>query len=419
MTAFKSIILCLALAVPALTQNQPTVTVAPDAWVPSKYTILHRFTGADGSTPRADLTFDAAGNLYGTTQLGGPGGCGTVFKLTPNSDGTWIETVLHAFTGPDGCNVMARLIFDPAGNLYGTAYIGGTQGYGTVFKLTPQSIGTWTMSVLYNFCSSCAGGGAPGSTLIFDAAGNLYGTTTAGYFSHDNGTVFKLTPNSDGTWTESVLYNFNRHVRNLPIPGGLIFDAAGNLYGTTQWAGAKQWGSVFKMAPNSDGTWTMSVLHNFCSRKNCTDGALPGEGVVFDASGNLYGVTMIGGALSQGTVFKLTPNPDGSWTERVLHNFAYHPASGPTAGLIFDLAGNLYGAASPGDHSAGGTVFKMTPNSDGSWAFSVLHVFMGKPALLPYGGLVIDKAGNLYGTTSTCAKATSCYFSGVVFEITP
>jgi uncharacterized repeat protein (TIGR03803 family) len=407
------------IAIVALSIIVVALVLAPDVWAASTYTVLHKFTGADGRQPYADLILDGAGNLYGTTQAGGPLRCGNVFKLTPNSDGTWTETVLHTFTGPDGCNVLSRLIFDAAGNLYGTAYTGGAQGYGTVFKLTPESDGTWSVSVLYNFCSSCAGGGNPGTTLIFDASGNLYGTTTSGYFSHLNGTVFKLTPNPDGSWTESVLYTFNRPVRNLPIPGGLIFDAAGNLYGTTQWGGKIQWGSVFKLAPNPDGTWTMSVLHSFCSRKNCTDGALTGDGVIFDASGNLYGVTMIGGAQSQGTVFQLTPNPDGSWTERVLHNFAYHPASGPRARLIFDLAGNLYGTASPGDLGAGGTVFKLTPNSDGSRAFSVLHVFTGKPALLPFGGLAIDKAGSLYGTTSTCARGTNCYGRGVAFEITP
>jgi len=167
------------------------------------------------------------------------------------------------------------------------------------------------------------------------------------------------------------------------------------------------------------GPPAMSVLYSFCSLTNCADGSLAGVGVVFDGAGNLYGMTQTGGAHDYGTVFKLTPNSDGGWTERVLHNFANHPASGPTAGLIFDLAGNLYGTTLSWGPVNWGTVFKMTPNSDGSWAFSVLHIFMGKPAMLPLAGLVIDKADNLYGTTRTCAKGTNCYGGGVVFEITP
>jgi uncharacterized repeat protein (TIGR03803 family) len=379
----------------------------------SKYKLLHKFTGLDGDQPYDSLIFDASGNLYGTTRSGAFYGCGVVFKLTPNANGTWTESVLHTFNGVDGCFPWGSLTFDAAGNLYGTT--SGSDGTfacpvpcGTVFKLTPNSDGTWTESVLYGFTGGTDGGG-PLTGVIFDAAGNLYGTTELGGAFTYFGTVFKLTPNSDGTWTESVLHSFNKTDGELPY-GGLIFDGAGNLYGTTNDAGANGRGvTVFKLTPNWDGGWTESVLHSFCSLNLCADGAAPRSSLIFDAAGNLYGTTVDGGNFNAcedcGTVFELKPNSDGRWTERVLHSFTNRPAAFPYAGLTFDAAGNLYGTTVGGGD---GTVFKLTPSSGGRWAWSVLHVFLGKPARLPVGGLVLDKAGNLYGTTLN-----------VVFEITP
>ena len=379
-----------------------TLVLAPAADAASKYKVLHAFNGKDGADPSADLIFDAAGNLYGSTEQGGAYGPGTVFKLTPNADGSWTESVLHSFNGSDGQLPKAGLIFDAAGNLYGTTSEGGTHNFGTVFKLTPNADGSWTESVLHSFNGS--DGASPEAGLTFDAAGNLYGTTGG------PGTAFKLTPNADGSWTESVLHYFKPNV--LGPEAGLIFDATGNLYGTTYGGGTDNLGTVFKLTPNADGSWTESVLHSF----NSGDGANPWAGLIFDATGNLYGTTESGGAHNFGTVFKLTPNADRSWTESVLYRFRGDPASTPIfAGLIFDGAGNLYGTVSGASASSGGAAFKLSPDQDGGWTYSLLHVFQGKPAHTPYGGLVLGSAGTLYGTTGSCSSRCQ----GVVYQITP
>jgi len=203
---------------------------------------------------------------------------------------------------------------------------------------------------------------------------------------------------------------------------GLIFDAAGNLYGTTAFGGLTPQfaGIVFRLTPNADGTWVESVLHRF----HLTDGKLPLAGLIFDAAGNLYGTTRWGGGGTNcpsedgcGTVFKLTHNADGSWSYTKLHSFNALPGKFPTGDLVLDAAGNLYGTAYAGGPADGGVVFRLTHNPDGSWGYSVLHVFLGKPALDPFlGGLVLDKVGNLYGVTAGCASGTGC--QGVVYEIT-
>jgi uncharacterized repeat protein (TIGR03803 family) len=398
----------------------PTQTVAA-----SKYKVLHRFHGKDGHAPEATLIFDVAGNLYGTTMQGGGStqcstGCGTVFKLTPNSDGSWTESVLYRFSGgADGNGPIGGLIFDAAGDLYGTTLFGGASGSGTVFKMKPNADGSWTESVLHTFTG--ADGANPWASLVFDMAGNLYSTTASGG-AFGNGVVFMLAPNSDGTWTETVLHSFAGADGSFPV-SPLIFDTAGNLYGTTFQGGSftrcgRGCGIVFKLTPNSDGSWTESVLHSFTSGA----GKRPFAGVIFDAAGNLYGTATTGQKLGNGAVFKLTPNSDGSWTESVLHNFTGGgDGSYPYAGLTPDAAGNLYGATAGGGGaytqcSIGcGTVFKLTPNSDGSWTESVLHAFQAKPAANPYAGVVLDKAGHLYGTTISCGSTCP----GAVFEVTP
>jgi uncharacterized repeat protein (TIGR03803 family) len=265
--------------------------------------------------------------------------------------------------------------------------------------------------VLHSFNGS--DGSHPQAGLIFDAAGNLYGTTYGGGAS-GYGTVFKLTPNADGSWTESVLHSFNGSDGSSPF-AGLIFDAAGNLYGTTSLGGGSNFGTVFKLTPNADGSWAESVLHSFIG----SDGSYPLAGLIFDAAGNLYGTTEFGGSgcggSGCGVVFKLTPNADGSWTESVLRRFGGTRAKCPEAGLIFDGAGNLYGTASSGNRDYG-AAFKLSPNLDGSWAYSLIHVFQGNPAANPLGGLVLGSGGTLYGVTSECG-ASDC--GGVVYQITP
>ena len=305
--------------------------------------ILHYFVGTDGSQPGSGLIFDASGALYGTTPWGGSGkcsansnaGCGTVFKLAPNSDGSWTETVLHSFTGGrDGAYPTASLIFDPAGNLYGTTNYGGVAicpqylgwgvepGCGTVFKLTPNSGGTWTETVLHRFTGH-QDGGWPLASLILDAAGTLYGTAsvggTASKICHDYwndkpgcGLVFSLALGSGGKWVEHVIHDF--YGGGQSPAASLIFDAAGNLYGTTSNGGGggcygfygnkMGCGIVFQLAPQAGGPWKKQLLYSFTGG---SDGANPNGSLVFDAAGNLYGATGGGGAYGYGTVFEITP----------------------------------------------------------------------------------------------------------------
>jgi uncharacterized repeat protein (TIGR03803 family) len=355
---------------------------------------------------------------------------GSVFKLSPNSDGTWTETVLYVFTGgADGSAPNGDLVFDGAGNLYGTTNAGGADRVGTVFKLSPNSDGTWTETVLHSFTGG-ADGGDPRAGVILDAAGNLYGTTLEGGFKDQFctagcGVVFKLAPNSSGAWTETALYtpSYSPVSSTGTGPfGRLTFDAAGNLCGTM--AGgfiSYAHGLVFKLSPNSDGTWTYSVLYAF---KGGRDGGNPYTGVIFDSAGNLYGTTVEGGTPCPppgttgycGKVFKLTPGSSGSWTESAIHLF-YAEADLDLVGIAFDAAGNLYGTTDDGGFHDNGQVFELTPQSGGGWAYSVPRFFYGEPSEYPRGGLIFDKAGNLYGETVDCGTGYNCY--GTIFEITP
>src|ERR1022692_2790827 len=357
--------------------------------------VLHSFANdrVDGNNPYSSLIFDAAGNLYGTTVGGGPSGDGTVFELTPGAGGTWTEKVLHSFSGgADGTHPYAGLIFDAAGNLYGTTDLGGAYGYGTVFELTPAAGGTWTEKVLHNFNNEGTDGIERLGPLIIDAAGNLYGTTYQGGAYNSYGTVFELTPAAGGTWTEKVLHSFGNGTDGLIPYGGLIFDAAGNLYGTTGYGGTNDLGTVFELTPAAGGTWTEQVLHSFGSG---TDGAYPYAGLIFDGAGNLYGTTS-GGGTAHGTLFELTPAGGGTWTEQVLHNFGNGTdGAEPLASLIFDGAGNLYGTTSYGGSYGGGTVFRF--NAQGE---VLLYSFSGTDGERPVAELILDGGGNLYGTTS-------------------
>ncbi len=393
-----------------------TLVLAPGAWARSKFRTLHNFTGGtDGSQPHAGLIFDQAGNLYGTAVGGGTYGGGVVFMLAPNADGSWTESVLYRFSdeSPD-----AGLIFDQVGNLYGTTSGDFHDCYyydrfcGGVFELAPNSDGSWTMKELYRF-NPFYGGFNPSAGVVFDAAGNLYGTTS--YYGY--GLVFKLAPNQDGSWTEMVLHQFAGGKDGASPVGGLIFDKAGSLYGTT--SGGGSWnGTVFELTPNEDGSWTEKVLNVFTGKA----GSKSQAGLIFDRAGNLYGTTRQGGGHSQacqdgcGVAFKLTPNADGSWTETVLHKFTgAKNGAYPLDSLIFDQAGNLYGTTLGGGAGGYGVVFKLAPNSNGGWNETVLHSFVDHPGANPYAGLIIDTAGNLYGTTAGDGTTTF----GSVFEITP
>ena len=403
-----------------------TLMAAGGAWGQDAYKILHVFkTSADGKAI-ANLVLDPAGNVYGETNSGGAFGHGTVFELTPNSDGTWMKKTLHNFDYTDGdVPTGVGLVRDAAGNLYGMTQGGGTTGNGTVFELSPNSDGTWTERVLHNFAGGSDGTDILGG-LTFDSAGNLYGSSgyggTGGW-----GIVFQLTPNSDGTWTEHVINNFNLgSIGGYPWGMSMVLDAAGNLYGTTTYGGDSGCdprangcyglGVVFELTPNGDGTWTENVLHTFTGGE---DGANPNCTLVFDAAGNLYGTAAEGGNRSYcngygcGVAFELIPNSNGTWTERVLHTFTgTRDGANPFAALIFDASGNLYGTA-PGGGAAGyGVAYKLSPTGTG-WKETVLHTFTSFGEY-PYAGLIFDAAGNLYG--SAWAGTNN---GGLVFEITP
>jgi len=404
-----------------------------NAWGQVTFKTLHKFWDKgtiDGYPHAPALILDAAGYLYGTTATGGAHGYGRIYQLTPNSDGTWTEQVLHDFNMNDGADPRGNLTFDGEGNLYGTtAYGGGSSGCyftgdcGVAFKLTHNSGGSWSESVLHVFTGENGDGSNTDGALIFDGAGNLYGTSEWG--GGGWGAVFELTPNSDGSWTEHTLFGFDMGSDGgYPWADTLVFDAAGNLYGATAYGGMSGCsprgngcyglGVIFQLTLNSDGTWSEKVLHSFTAGK---DGATPTGPLVLDASGNLYGTTFWGGAHNgNGNVYKLTPNPNGTWTEHVLHQFTGGRDGGaPFSGLSFDAAGNLYGATTQGGKYGYGVVFKLTPTSTGGWSYQALHSFRDTSGAYPEAAPIFDAAGNLYGTTNGDGTTTF----GTVYEITP
>jgi len=388
------------------------------------YKVLYTFTGgSDGGSPYAAPVVDSKGNLYGTAFGGGNAGCseevgcGTVFELTPSPEG-WSESTLHSFTGgADGANPFDSLILDAAGNLYGTAEDGGdpceTYGCGLAFELSPGS-GGWTETVLYDFPGGTEGY-YPIAALTRDRQGNLYSTMSNGG-SQGHGIVYELTE-SGGTWGQKVLNTVVDEPLEL-----VIFDQSGNLYTTTSFGGKGDCGTVVELL---HGSSKVNVLYAFTGSSGCRVRG----GLAFDRAGNLYGTTEIGGTYGMGTVYKLTHSKSGKWTETVLHSFkggsdGYYPQY---CTPIFDKAGNLYGTTEDGgdmstcDGNGCGTVFKMTPGKGGRWKKTILHRFVGgSDGIGPIPGVVRDSAGNLYGTTVEGGNAGCGGFGcGVVFEITP
>jgi uncharacterized repeat protein (TIGR03803 family) len=367
-------------------------------------TVLYNFTGfSDGGTPNSRLTSDGAGNFYGTTYSGGLG-YGTVFQLSPNGSGGWNETVLHTFTGgADGAlPTYSYVIFDNLGNLYGTAFQGGGGcapfGCGVVFELSHGGT-SWTENVLYSF-ADYPDGANPVNGLIMDIAGHLYGTTNSG--GSGNGTVFELSP-SDGGWTAQAIAAVGSAY------AGLTMDAAGNIFG------ASTSSTVFELSPTGPGGWTSTVIHTFTGAP--ADGYQPQGSLVLDNAGNLYGSTLTGGATKKGTIYELSPGESGAWTEKILYSFkgGKKDGSDPWAGIVFDAAGNIYGTTQTGGAYGDGTVFELVaPVGTGSYKEKLLWSFNGTDGQVPFGSLVPDSAGNLYGTTY--GGGSTGY--GVVFEAT-
>ena len=377
------------------------------------YTILHNFTGGrDGGLPYAGLVMDRAGNLYGTASAGGtscPGGCGTVFKLSPHGS-SWVLSTLYAFQGgADGAAPLAPLLIAPDGSLYGTTFAGGGapctsefgDGCGTVFRLRPAPssckavLCPWIETVLYRFSSGADGANPDMGGLVMDAAGNLYGTTQMGGSSGE-GTVFELMP-SNGGWTETILHSFAEEDGVHP-QSGVVFDAAGNLYGTADSSdGTGDGGTVYELSPSAQG-WNLIVLHTF-------DFSIgdPLGGLIFDTQGNLYGTTF-NFRDSYGWVYELSPSGHG-WQYSQLVSL---PFSGALTGLGMDAAGNLYGVQPVSLGS--GDVFKLAYSS-GTWTFNELHDFDFLDGSGPNGVPLVDAQNNVYGTTVDGGQ------QGVVYKI--
>jgi uncharacterized repeat protein (TIGR03803 family) len=413
--------------------------VAGAAWASPRERVIDSFAGPNGAGPRSVLVRDTPGNFYGTTYFGGVYNFGTVFELTPISGGGWQESILYSFTGgSDGSLPWAGLTFDSAGNLYGTTLEGGAYEVGTVFELTPTSSG-WNETVLYSFTGGDDGGNPLGG-VILDTTGNLYGTTAAvgnGYCSgfsliplYKCGAVFELSPALGGGWSETTLHAFTGGKDGGQPVAGLVMDGGGNLYGTT-FAGGNTactdgCGTVFRLSPIAGGGWEGTILLNFNLGK---DGAYPAGPLVLDAEGSLYGTTSARGLGNSncvngcGTIFKLSPSSGDKWHATVLHIFTGGADGGePFSGLVFDAAGNLYGTTNYGGvqgcYLGCGVVFELMPTS-GGWKERVLYAFEGSTdGAGPYGGVVLDDLGNIYGATWADGNGLPTAY-GTVYEVIP
>lgn len=433
------------------------------AAVAGSYAKIHAFCKLvncdDGANPEAGLVEDAAGNFYGTTYGGGQGGgcgaygCGTAFELHPKSDGKYKFSLLYTFCSrvncDDGGHPMANLILDTAGNLYGTANVGGGNGAGSAFELKRNGDGTRSFVVLHHFCAAanCADGGGPqydgftykGRTkgLPYDGTSPLYGTGFVGG-TGGLGVVYELVPNAKGKWSEKVLYNFctqtamaarGRPTRSAPaspsgsctdgeLPArGLLLDSAGNLYGTAQGGGPTDNGLIFELT-KSGKTWTETTLYNICADGgSCTDGTYPSSPLLMDGNGNLYGVMANGANGGNGVIFQLVPNGVNS-TYSVVYSFCAQTGcpdgSEPFGPLVMDSGGNIFGATGYGGAYGLGTVYEF-----GGGSVSVLHSFCAKTGCTdganPQSGLIADSSGNLYGTTFDACE--SCTAFGSVFRL--
>jgi uncharacterized repeat protein (TIGR03803 family) len=381
--------------------------------------VLYSFSGGnDGGYPDSDLVADSAGNFYGTSVEGGAFDSGTVFKLAPSGN-SWIETVLYSFTsGADGGQPYGGVTLDAQGNLYGTTVVGGNftgsncveSGCGVVFKLT-KSGGNYSPSVIYSFAGGNDGYG-PGAGVTFDKNGSLYGMTPTGG-ANGLGTIFQLQPGKNGTWTERVIHTFTGGDDGASgAAGRMILDSAGNLYGVATTGGRNGQGVVFELSPSQAANF--KTLYAF---KGQPDAGFPYAALTFDASGNLYGATYYDGANGLGAVYKLT-HANGAWTESVLYSFKGGTDGQYSLGnLVFDAGGHLYGTTSEGGAGCScGVIFKLTPSGNQKWTESVAYRFKGIPdAGFVYNGLLVDPAGNFYGTSVHGGTSDE----GSIFKFTP
>ncbi len=418
--SLSHIISCAATVALAIATVLALTIVLTQSAQAQTFEAIYNFTGgADGDSPWTGLTIDGAGNLYGTTSSGGFANGGAVFKLKHAGPG-WVLNPLYDFTQTFS-DVWTRPALAPDGTLYGATSAGGNNNYdGTVYHLTPletvpkSAVAFWNETVLYDFSGS--DGASPQGDLTFDQSGNIYGTTIAGGTGNCNytfgcGTVYELTP-SGGGWTETVLYSPQNKGAAYGLYGGVVFDKSGNLYGVFNAGGPYGYGGVYQLSPSGSG-WTEKTLYGFTGS---SDGDGPVGGLIMDSSGNLYGTTGSGGTGGNGTVFELSPQ-GGTWNFRTLYSFSEGLFGGPQDKLAMDAAGNLYGTTQHDGIYGLGSVFKLTP-SGGGWTYSSLHDFTGgSDGEFSYSSVVFDTSGNLYGTAMGGRGCNGgC---GVVWEITP
>jgi uncharacterized repeat protein (TIGR03803 family) len=377
------------------------------------FSVIHAFSGGgDGFNPSAGVTIDAGGNLYGTTT---EFDLGTAFEMK-RRDGVWILSTLNN-VGPAP---QARLVFGPGGALYSTVQTGGQGnctefGCGLVYSLRPPGTFCRTVSCRWDYSNTFEFDGANGNQPgfvdpTFDSAGNMYGTTSQGGI-YSSGNVFQLT-RANGIWTGTSLYDFNTADGSYPY-SGVTLDAQGNAYGTTWLGGLYNDGTVYQLVHSGSG-WTLNTLYTF---QNSADGENPVGQVVFDQAGNLYGATQAGGAGGGGTVFELSPS-GGGWNFTVLYSLVGQN-DGPVGSVTLDAAGNIYGTTYADGAYGYGNVFKLT-RGNGGWTYTSLHDFADGPdGANPVGGVTLDASGNMYGTAYYGGPTQCPQGCGVVWEITP
>jgi uncharacterized repeat protein (TIGR03803 family) len=389
--------------------------LASGARAASTTEVIYSLAGEDdGEYTDTDLVIDSAGNLYGSSVLGGDFGGGTVFQLTPSGN-SWIHTVLYSFSGGgDGGEPYKGVTLDAEGNLYGTAVTGGSGscegGCGVAYKLT-NSGGTWTQTVIHSFTGGDDGSG-PGAGLTIDKRGNLYGMAPTGG-AYGLGTIYQLHPDGSGNYALKVIHAFTGGTDGATGSAGRMVLRGGHLYGAATAGGANGKGTAFELTPTSSGEWDFKTIYSF---KGQPDAGFPYGGLTFDASGNLYGTTYDDGANNLGSVYQLVPRQTGEWKERVLYSFrGGSDGQNSISNVVFDAAGNLYGTTSEGGLGTG-TIFELTPGANGRWTESIAHRFEGPPdGAYAYNGMVGDGAGNFYGATVHGGAGDE----GAIYKFTP
>jgi uncharacterized repeat protein (TIGR03803 family) len=377
-----------------------------------KLTTLASFNGSDGADPFGSLITDAAGDLFGTTNGGGANPSGTVFEIAKTKSGYASTPIsLITFTGADGAYPAASLIADAAGDLFGTTQDGGADGDGTVFEIAKTKSGYASVpTTLVSFTG--ADGQGPLGSLIADAAGDLFGTTYQGGADND-GTVFEIAKTKSGyTSAPTTLISFTRANGAAPY-GSLTADAAGDLFGTTYQGGADNDGTVFEIAKTRNGYASApTTLVSFTG----SDGYDPDGSLIADAAGDLFGTTIDGGTNGDGTVFELARTKGGyASAPTILVGFTGADGANPYGDLIADAAGNLFGTTFQGGADNDGVVFEIAKTKSGYASTpTTLVTFTGPDGEAPFGSLIADAAGDLLGTTS--AGGADAY--GTVFEIT-